>query len=358
MLERVPDGRGRGRHVALGQAHQRETRLRVPPRAVGGEQGLVRTRDVTPVQADPSELVQRPPQLTSQVRAQLLAGRGRLALRLGARAPQPEDLGAVHPAAAVQAPDGVGPGPPLHHLGPLLGEVVQREALQGAHELAVDDPRRERVEVARDGRHPGLVEQRQTVLDVAVKDEQAGLGHPADGARRRLARLPHLDGAPGPLPSPGRVTGEQPLVGAHHREPRVRRRLAPPLEEPLRPRQPAAHRRQEGGVEEQVHRDADRGPGGRDRVTGQQARRVRPLPRPDGHIEVAGRIGDLAQHGQIGGGQEAVRVRRHEEVESLLPTAPGRRGPGALDAAGAGVIAHRAPPDPWPSGAGLAPRRP
>ena len=46
----------------------------------------------------------------------------------------------MNPAAPAQAADGVRLAPPLHRLGPLLGHVVLGKALQGAHELAVDDP--------------------------------------------------------------------------------------------------------------------------------------------------------------------------------------------------------------------------
>ena len=77
----------------------------------------------------------------------------------------------MDPATAVEAPDGVGLAPPLHRLGPLLGHVVLGEALQGAHQLAVHDPCRERIELPGDRRHPRLVKQRQSLLDVAVHDE-------------------------------------------------------------------------------------------------------------------------------------------------------------------------------------------
>ena len=204
---------------------------------MSGQQGFLRARDVSLVKSDPSELVQRPPELASQVGAQFLAGHERLTLRLVARPAQPEDLGAVDPAAPVEAPDGIRLAPPLHRLGPLLGHVILGEALQGAHELAVDDSRRERIEVPGDGRHPGLVEQRQTLLDVAVQDEQPRFCYPSDGARRRVTLRTHLDGTPGPSPSAGQVAGQHPLVGADDREPRVRRRLIRDLREaaPLAP---------------------------------------------------------------------------------------------------------------------------
>jgi hypothetical protein len=167
------------------------------------QQRLLRARDVSLVQSDPSELVQRPPQLALQIGPQFLAGYERLTLRLVARPAQPEDLGAVDPAAPVEAPDGIRLGPPLHRLGPFLGHVIVREALQGAHQLAVDDSCRERIQVPGDRRHPGLVEQRQTLLDLAVQDEQPCLCHPSDGARRRVTRRTHLDGTPGQGRAPG-----------------------------------------------------------------------------------------------------------------------------------------------------------
>ena len=74
------------------------------------------------------------------------------------------------------------------------------------------------------------------------------------------------------------------------------RGLALTVEKPLRSCQPAAHGRHEGGVEEQVHRDAYGGSARRDLVTRLQARGVGSLPRLDGHIEMAGRVGDLTEH--------------------------------------------------------------
>ena len=74
------------------------------------------------------------------------------------------------------------------------------------------------------------------------------------------------------------------------------------LEKPLRSCQPAAHRCHEGSVEKHVHRDADRRACSRHVVTGVHARRVGALPRLDGHVEVAGRVRDLSEYGEIDGG--------------------------------------------------------
>ena len=70
-----------------------------------------------------------------------------------------------------------------------------------------------------------------------------------------------------------------------------------------------------------------------------------PLPRLDGHVEVARRVGDLAEHRQIGSGQQAVAVRSHEEVERVLPVPPSDRRTCALDDAKSSVIVHRTPPE-------------
>jgi hypothetical protein len=70
------------------------------------------------------------------------------------------------------------------------------------------------------------------------------------------------------------------------------------------------------------------------------------LPRLDGHIEVAGRIGDLTKHRQIGRRQAAVRVRLHEQVECLLPVALRCSVTGAFDQARPRAIIHRTPPNP------------
>ena len=313
---------------------QRETRLGLPPDAMRGQEGLLGAVDVSLAQPDPSELAERPAHLPPQVRAQLLAGHQRLSLRLVARPAQPQDLRAVDAAAPVQAPDGVRLAPALHRLGPLLGEVVLRESLQGADELAVHEPGRERIEVPGDRRHPHFVEQRQTFLDLAVQDAQPSRRHSSDGARRRLALRADRDGALGPLPSALEVAGQHPLVRADDREPRVRGRVLLVLEKAFCSGEPAAHRRHQRGVQEQVERDANRRACRRDRVAGLYAERVRALPRLDGHVEMAGRVGDLAEQWQIG---EPVRVGLHEDVIRLLPISLRGRLSRALDA-------HRTPP--------------
>ena len=297
-----------------------------------GQEGLLGAVDVALAQPDPSELAERPPHLTAQIRAQLLAGLQRLSLRLVARAAQPQDLRAVHTAAPMQASDGIRPAPSLHRLGPLLGDVVLRQSLQCADELAVHEPGRERIEIPGDRRHTCLVEQRQALLDIAVQDAQPSRRHSSDRARRRFAPRAHVDGALGPLPSALDVARKHPLVRADDREPRVRGRLVLILEQAFRTGEPSAHRRHQRGVQEQVERDANRRACRCDRVAGPYAERVRALPRLDGRIEMAGRVGDLAEQRQIGRSCEPVRVGLHENVIGLLPVSPRRRLSGARDA--------------------------
>jgi hypothetical protein len=73
------------------------------------------------------------------------------------------------------------------------------------------------------------------------------------------------------LPSALDIAGQHPLVGADDREPRVRGPLLPSLEQAFRSAEPAAHRRHQRGVQEQVHRDTNRCTRRRDRVTGPHA---------------------------------------------------------------------------------------
>ena len=295
MLERVSDRRGRGGYVPLGEPHERETGLRIPAGAMSGQKRFLGAFDVSPAKPDPPELAQRPSHLAAQIRAQFLARAERLCLCRAARPAQPEDLRAVHAAAPVKAPDRIRPAPPLHRLGPFLGRVVLRESLQGAYELAVDDPGRERVEIPGDRRHPNLVEQREALLDITVEDQQPCFCHSTEGARRRVKPRTQLDGPPRPRSGAGQVAGQHALIRPNHRKPSARRCLGLTVQEPLGSCQPAPHRRHQRGIEEQVHRHANRRTCRRVLVAGLHAQRVSALPRLDGHVEMPRRVGDLAK---------------------------------------------------------------
>ena len=262
-------------------------------------------------------------------------------LGLVAGAAQPQNLGAVDAAATVEAPDGVRLGPALHRLGPLLGHVVEREALQGAHELAVHDPGGERIQVSGHCRHADLVEHGEALSNIAIEDEQPSLGHPPDGAGGGVTRRADLDRSPRPFPGTDEVTGQHPLIVADDREPRVGRRLPLALQQPLRSGQPTAHGRHEGCVEQQVHRDAHRRPSRRDRIPGRHPCGVGAFPRIDRDAEVAGSVSDLAEHRQVGWTEETAGVRFGEQREGLRPAAEGGRLTSATDEARALVLVHR-----------------
>src|SRR3954466_5508560 len=120
----------------------------IPAGEMGGDQRLVCAGGITGVETDPPQFVERPPELPSQVGTQLLAGHEDLPLGLDARPAEPENLGAVDSATPMETADGVGLAPPLHRLRPLLRDVVLPQALQSAHEFAVDDAGRQWIELA------------------------------------------------------------------------------------------------------------------------------------------------------------------------------------------------------------------
>ena len=128
MFERVADGCRRQRNVALGQSQQGESRLRIPPRLASREERVLRTFEITQLESHAAQFGEGPPEFPAQVRSQFrTCGKGFL-FRLGERPAQPKDLGTVHAAAAMDAADTASVAPPLHGLGPLLGEVVLSRA--------------------------------------------------------------------------------------------------------------------------------------------------------------------------------------------------------------------------------------
>ena len=87
---------------------------------------------------------------------------------------------------------------------PFLGEIVLRDPLQGAHDLAVDDPRGERIELPGDRGDGRFLEEHQALLDLACQDEAPCLRHPPDGRRGRVTLRTDLDRPPWPTRGPSR----------------------------------------------------------------------------------------------------------------------------------------------------------
>ena len=185
VSERLREQRAGGRDVALRQPQQRQPGLRVPAVLVRGEERLLGPGQVAGAQPDGAELGEGPAELAAHPRPQLPAGGHGLPLRLGARSPEAEHLGAVHAAATVEPAVGSTRAPQVHRLGPLLGAVVLGQPLQGADDLAVHHPDGQGIELAGHHAHRGLVQEFEPVVDLAVEDHQPGGRHPAQGGGHR-----------------------------------------------------------------------------------------------------------------------------------------------------------------------------
>ena len=205
----------------------------------------------------------------------------------------------MYPAAAMDAADTASVAPPLHGLGPLLGEVVLSEPLEHAHQLAVDHSGRDGIEFTGDGGHRRLLDEVEAPTDLARQDHRMRLGHPTESGRRRVAVRSRRDRTTRPFTGSAHVAHHQPLVALDDRQPGVDRGLVVPLEQALRPLHPAADRRHQRGVHQQVQGDPARRASRRERVTGTHRLGVRAFPRLDGHLEMAGGVGGLGQQPEI-----------------------------------------------------------
>ena len=330
MLEGFADGRDGRRHISLGKPDQGQTGLWIPPGFLGREERRFCAVDVSFDQSDTPDLGQRPPELASEIRAQLIARGESFLLGLVPGSPKPEDLGAVDTTAPMQAPDGALAAPSLHGFGPLLGEIVLRSPLQRADELAVDDPGGQRIQLPGDRGDAGLVEQHQPLLDLARQDEASSLRDAPDGGCGRVEPGTDLDRPPGPPAGLLQVADQQSFVAANHGHPGMNGRLVVTVQQALGARQPSPDRRHERGVEQQVHGDPGRRARRRHDVAGAHVFAVGPLPDLDGHIQMARGVGHVSENGEVGWTQESTRVRIHQEVVGLVPGAPRRGGTGAL----------------------------
>ena len=86
-----------------------------------------------------------------------------------------------------------------------------------------------------------------------------------------------------------------------------------------------------------MHGDPRRRARRRDGVAGPDALAVRPLPRLEGHVEMAHGVGNVCEKREVRRVQQPTRVRRHEEVVGLLPVTA-RRGARGLARAGSGLM--------------------
>src|SRR5215210_7926472 len=137
MVECLANGCRCQSNVALSQSHQRESRLWIPPGLPSCEECLLRAWEVTQLESNAAQFGEGPAELPPQIGSKLRACCQNLLLGLGGGPAQPEDLGTVHAASAMGAADSAYAAPPLHRLGPLLGEIVLTKSLEHAHQLAI-----------------------------------------------------------------------------------------------------------------------------------------------------------------------------------------------------------------------------
>src|ERR671910_276843 len=107
------------------------------PGVAGGDEGLLGARQVALAQPDGAELDKRPPELPAHPGSQLVTGTERLGLGGVARSGDPQHLGPVDPAPAVDAAERRTMTPVLHDLGPLVRQIEAPESLRRADQLAV-----------------------------------------------------------------------------------------------------------------------------------------------------------------------------------------------------------------------------
>ena len=169
------------------------------------------------------------------------------------------------------------------------------------------------------------------------------LGHPTDRGRGRVAARPHRDRTTGPLTGSSHVAHHQPLVALDDRHPGVCGGLVVPLEQALRSPYPASDRRHQRGVHQQVQSDASRRAGRRERVAGPHRVCVGAFPRLDGHLDMAGGVGDLGQQPEIVERKPGVLVGPHEQAVGPWPVTGGGRLAALLHQFRSGHVVHRSP---------------
>ncbi len=202
FLERALDSGDSRVDLALGEPDEREPWLWLASELARGAIGVLGSDEVAAAPADLADLVPaRSGDHLVEV-LELLAGRERLRLRRRPVASQPHRLGAVDPAGAGEARDVQRVAPTIRRLRPLRRAPVVADVLAGADGDAVHEAGRVGADVAAERRGARLVEERETLVDLARTDEHAPLprqrehlGVTVADALRELVRLvEHRDG--------------------------------------------------------------------------------------------------------------------------------------------------------------------
>ena len=123
----------------------------------------------------------------------------------------------MNPTCAGEAGDVEAIAPTVRDLRPFGGAAVVAEVLTGADRDAVDEPGRERPELAAHGRRGRLVEQREPLLDVAGLDERSSFAHQRQRVRVAIAEaVTELESAVELRDCPGQVTFDEERSDSAH----------------------------------------------------------------------------------------------------------------------------------------------
>ena len=310
--------------ISLREPEECDPRLRIPSGLARSEEGILGTLQVPHPKADRPQLAERPSRDGSGERTNLFARSASLAFGIVPRAPEPQDLGAVHATHPLEGAERTVRGPLLHRLGPLIGPVVLGERLEGTDRAAEQDHRGHPVQLARHRGDRRLVQERQPLLDLSEQDQRASLRVGGERARRRIA------GAVRDLDRPSSFLERRfPVAGVDQGRPchldgqgRVHRRVGEVRQQVPASHHPTPERGLEAFVEEDV-RDPRGGGGGALPVAFRQPRRVHALPRVARDSRFADEIGDLRAHRDAVGVQLPRPVGFREQVVCLLPCLAG-----------------------------------
>ena len=122
-------------------------------------------------------------------------------------------------AQAMEAAGRVPTAPSVHGVGPFLGSVILGKPLECAHRAAVQECGAHGVELPGQRCHGGLVQDGQSLLQVPLEDEDAGLGVATQDPDGRNAQpRPEVDGPACVLQGPVEVACQDGRPGMDDRE--------------------------------------------------------------------------------------------------------------------------------------------
>ena len=225
-------------------------------------------------------------------------------------------------AQAVEAAGRVPTAPALHGGGPFLGFVVLGEPLERADRAAVQECGAHGVEFPGQRGDGRLVQDGESLLEVSLEDEDAGLGVATqDPGRRNAEPRPDVDGPAGVLQGSIEVAGQDGRPGEEHRELTMDRRVRMVDQQVLGPPDPPSRGCQETRVQEQGgHLPRRVGPPLV--LASPHSRRVNALPGVDGDLRMARHVRGVPERRERIPIEPAALIGFREEPVRLVPGLP------------------------------------